>query len=867
MDVLEIPVLLAKLATATNSIRQDQIRELDNILYGTNSQVKKQSGKAKKIVAENTKRRDGMKRESELNHARNIGQQRYYVNSSVFTERFTTKEGKIAALIAFYHNRRNIIEDTFDEKLIKRMYSEICDIYFTLKEFDSDIPILNVENFRACKPENFQQGSILKELEEILVEEYDPLRLQIEGYVYPESNFPMNGFKFDDWQKEVIDEVITKDNDLILVSPTSSGKTFLALLTTFGNIRKGDFVLIIVPIEALAFEIAANYLMNFNEHVSLYTNNYTLTSTKGTIIVGTPYALETAKLDYRRVKRVIYDEIHTLDEDDAYERLLHVLKDKKFLALSATLRDESVDKLRIYFSNLTSREVKVIKVTSRFMNLQRWYVSSDNTLKPLISSDILENLTLKDCVVIAEKINERSLDVYERFDNKSRISMKDIREYEKDLIDYLKLSQLNIDVISPNEDPDIVEICFNLKEKDTLPAVIFRESKVKAFETLELLIKTLESRIPNQWKQDQQDMNEQYREIKEQIRAETRKTLWAQKRTSSKLTYSEIESALWEKEERKGNPTHSTDIHAPPEWLNFSRLFQISSEEYQEIFEYLDSKAEVPLNKKCLVLKAIRFGIGLYSEDLPIEYLIILQRLILERKIGIVITSKELAYGVNLPLKTAILVDEVSPLLCQQMTGRAGRRGIDKHGNVIYLKIIKRKLSILEGKSQILYKSLYDKSLIESMSRLSLKECYVSELPRMIDWKNRNNVNSCAKVFSVLSQIHDNDKELFKLLYEAFFPLDQTLYDNYMNLRIEERNTSETYDLLSNLNMFLKIIRGIDLETSDPMLEVVIDNTEYMLYSKLLEAKYNLLFIPGRRIKEHNDYSDDSSGDLSCESC
>lgn len=58
-------------------------------------------------------------------------------------------------------------------------------------------------------------------------------------------------------------------------------------------------------------------------------------------------------------------------------------------------------------------------------------------------------------------------------------------------------------------------------------------------------------------------------------------------------------------------------------------------------------------------------------------------------RLAVVFSDSALAYGVNMPFRSCIFCgdmgDDLTPLIAQQMQGRAGRRGMDVQGNVIYL--------------------------------------------------------------------------------------------------------------------------------------------------------------------------------------
>jgi len=89
------------------------------------------------------------------------------------------------------------------------------------------------------------------------------------------------------------------------------------------------------------------------------------------------------------------------------------------------------------------------------------------------------------------------------------------------------------------------------------------------------------------------------------------------------------------------------------------------------------------------IFQMLKRGIGLYIESMPDEYKWILQRLLSNRQIGIVISDKTLCMGIDLPVRTCCLMEfngnnDFSNEDYLQMSGRAGRRGLDNRGNVIF---------------------------------------------------------------------------------------------------------------------------------------------------------------------------------------
>ena len=91
-------------------------------------------------------------------------------------------------------------------------------------------------------------------------------------------------------------------------------------------------------------------------------------------------------------------------------------------------------------------------------------------------------------------------------------------------------------------------------------------------------------------------------------------------------------------------------------------------------------------------------GIGSHHSNLPVPYLELVCRLAEERLVTIVFSSSTLSAGINLPVRTVLLCgarmpqrdsggkvyfDLLTPLLFNQLAGRAGRPGLESHGYCI----------------------------------------------------------------------------------------------------------------------------------------------------------------------------------------
>ena len=80
-------------------------------------------------------------------------------------------------------------------------------------------------------------------------------------------------------------------------------------------------------------------------------------------------------------------------------------------------------------------------------------------------------------------------------------------------------------------------------------------------------------------------------------------------------------------------------------------------------------------------------GIGVYVQGLPDPYLRIVQNLACGGELAIVFSDESLVFGVSMPFRTTVITkdDNIDSMMYHQMAGRAGRRGLDKEGNVVFV--------------------------------------------------------------------------------------------------------------------------------------------------------------------------------------
>eukprot|EP01054_Gregarina_sp_Poly1_P009576 Gregarina_sp_Poly_1__9575@NODE_604_length_7213_cov_176_066331_g464_i0_p1_GENE_NODE_604_length_7213_cov_176_066331_g464_i0NODE_604_length_7213_cov_176_066331_g464_i0_p1_ORF_typecomplete_len2087_score368_84DEAD/PF00270_29/1_3e20ResIII/PF04851_15/4_6e12Helicase_C/PF00271_31/8_2e03Helicase_C/PF00271_31/6_8e06DUF5087/PF17006_5/0_095AAA_19/PF13245_6/4_8AAA_19/PF13245_6/3_4e02_NODE_604_length_7213_cov_176_066331_g464_i08957155 len=156
-------------------------------------------------------------------------------------------------------------------------------------------------------------------------------------------------------------------------------------------------------------------------------------------------------------------------------------------------------------------------------------------------------------------------------------------------------------------------------------------------------------------------------------------------------------------------PTDIAEDHDPEFFLTDRRTYISSQEEFAEIIrmcrlEWLVKDRKVPQ----ILMESLKRGLGLYHDALNREYRRAVELLFRMRYLRVVVSDVSLSMGVNMPCKTTVFAGDSSlltPLLFRQTAGRAGRRGFDSLGHVVFwefpFKKIRRllcsKLPVLSG--------------------------------------------------------------------------------------------------------------------------------------------------------------------------
>ncbi|KAL3133315.1 putative ATP-dependent RNA helicase ddx60 [Trebouxia sp. C0009 RCD-2024] len=223
-----------------------------------------------------------------------------------------------------------------------------------------------------------------------------------------------------------------------------------------------------------------------------------------------------------------------------------------------------------------------------------------------------------------------------------------------------------------------------LDQRDMLPALTFSFERRKCEKLAEGVVELLESGEARRREASGADWQRQ------QAAAEcARKSEKASR--DKKLGRKAAEDAL--QEEASGLAEVEEDS-IDPDFSFAGRVRVLSPGELRKLIELATLGMEVDHPLKRALLR----GIGVHHSGLPTKYRQVVEILFRCHYLRVVIATGTLAYGINMPCRTVVFAGDhifLNSLQFRQMTGRAGRRGFDTLGHVIFWAVPSRKCTSL----------------------------------------------------------------------------------------------------------------------------------------------------------------------------
>ncbi|TFY82995.1 hypothetical protein EWM64_g1015 [Hericium alpestre] len=574
---------------------------------------------------------------------------------------------------------------------------------------------------------------------------------------------PRVNFKPDAWQREVLD-CLDGQKSVLVVAPTSAGKTFISFYAMEQVLRASDdgIIVYVAPTKALVNQVAAEVYARFRKEVNgstcwaIHTRDYRVHNPqKCQILVTVPEMLaimllspELARNWTGRIKRIILDEIHTIgqqEEGAVWEQII-LLSPCPIIGLSATIGEPETFSTWLHgvqrakgipyqfiqhphrYSHLRKfmylPEISTIDAPDEFKGLNKSQLSGRmrfihpvSTLAfgaveipPDFSMESADLLQLYEALQICSTNlggDLIRLDPITFFSSKAMLMQKDILRYEAEMkavlskllsSDMIELSPPIRQVIQKVQDPIIAKqdenilnmtpshgqflsgllpLLADLNSSGDLPALLFNFDRHNCEVMVHAICDALHSG-ENAWREKSPEWArkiEKWNTWKSQEKQRTRLAEQAAKRQGDDddRLATQTEQRSWES---------YFDPNDPSPQFSFANFAVYSKEDLADEISNL-SWTSTPI----WLFNALWRGVGVHHSGLNKKYRALVERLFRVGFLRVVIATGTLALGINAPTKTSIFCGDspfLTALTYRQCAGRAGRRGYDLLGKVVF---------------------------------------------------------------------------------------------------------------------------------------------------------------------------------------
>jgi hypothetical protein len=552
-------------------------------------------------------------------------------------------------------------------------------------------------------------------------------------------------YSLDPWQTEMV-EYIRAGRSVLVVGPTSGGKTFasMAAMDWLLNSTSDISLAYVAPTFHLALQTYANLVKSFkNIGISLVTGIINSLSTDTKIWVGTPADLWSYLSATDQSFTIgIFDEIHTLSEtfgegveatvtSHAIANLLVKCK-TQVIALSATIGDTDVTTIQQYLSVRTQiPKIETIVYRERFIPLVQYQYLGDKGFVPInavpqISHNqthvpttmlntfhVVKTLEKNDMLpaIIFDENEAACYDHYVAF-----VNWLEIQEYNA----YITWHEINNDFEEKILDVN-TRLCeaeneyHNKGPRSSALCRVASRNKELIVEAVKTRIRTAILKPDNLTTEPQVDISERHRKIyslisrsilPDKVSALVRDLLEEFQR------YNTLEVG-WDGSSATGLDT----IPVPCQRMGPYFTIGTYSVDFQT-FKHMrnpnsagKSQVAIKLHRfmkgLCaaeriteadvdgllqLIDKGLQFGVGIILPTMPFIVQYELLRLLNNRKVSLIFSSRSMSMGINVPLRSVVIrsseLKEWNVCEVMQMSGRCGRRRLDTQGHVVYWNIL-----------------------------------------------------------------------------------------------------------------------------------------------------------------------------------
>ncbi|KAI1117584.1 hypothetical protein F5Y14DRAFT_354734 [Nemania sp. NC0429] len=230
-----------------------------------------------------------------------------------------------------------------------------------------------------------------------------------------------------------------------------------------------------------------------------------------------------------------------------------------------------------------------------------------------------------------------------------------------------------------SERASVFALICELHKDDGLPAILFNYDRVECELLLQFVLEQLDS-AEKSWKESSRDWKNDLRDYDRWKVSNDKKKV--PKKASEKLTKDE-------KMRDEANADISRWESFDPEWpldqFSFADGSRLTRSDLADFIASLDSETIQPH-----LFSALKRGIAVHHAGMNRRYRQVVEILFRKGYLTVVIATGTLALGINMPCKTVAFIGDstyLTTLNYRQGAGRAGRRGFDLLGNVVFSNV------------------------------------------------------------------------------------------------------------------------------------------------------------------------------------
>ncbi|TLD21429.1 hypothetical protein PspLS_09123 [Pyricularia sp. CBS 133598] len=246
--------------------------------------------------------------------------------------------------------------------------------------------------------------------------------------------------------------------------------------------------------------------------------------------------------------------------------------------------------------------------------------------------------------------------------------------------------------------PEHFQLLLDLHHRQGLPAIVFNYDRMKCESIMSSVIAELR-RHELEWKKTSKEWQKTIIDYEKWSKAQgkTKEAKQGRKQDHSGLEEGMSKMDLVREEGQKDvSKWEYFDPHAPLARFSFADSRKCQLEDLEELIRSLKWA-----NLDPIFIEALRRGVGVHHAGMNRKYRQVVEMLCRRGFLTVVIATGTLALGINVPCKTVVFSGDsvfLSALNYRQASGRAGRRGFDLLGNVVFNISTHRSFEIMSSR-------------------------------------------------------------------------------------------------------------------------------------------------------------------------